>query len=275
MVWYPNKRFFFLPVFGLLFFISCKKEQGTPRITIRQQPSKIAVFTIDTSTGAPSLQYEIKYFYNDSIRRFDSIDIAGAMYRFNYSKFSSEKKMLLNYRDSLNEFASINFDVNFYSMSSYQELQNNSTVLKTYNLQYDSYKKITGFGLVSNTSSENYTKTFTVKNDTTFIRTLKPASTCDNTDTLINTFVDMGTNLPYLLFFDITKDCSALENNILKALPVSNYINKLPFNITNANFISSFNYYGDAELRLKDALITVRERSTNKIHQVIKLSFTY
>ncbi len=90
-----RKYIFLIP----LFLFACKKEEKENRISVRQQPSEIAVYAIDTATGLQTLQYAISYFYNDTTGRFDSIIISGMVYRFDYSRVATEDKILLNFTD--------------------------------------------------------------------------------------------------------------------------------------------------------------------------------
>ena len=165
------RKFIFLIPF---FLFSCKKNEQAPRITIRQQPSKIAIFTIDTGSGAQSLQYEINYFYNDSTKMFDSIIVSGKVYRFNYSQVSSTHKILLNYTDSTAAHGEFIFDANFYSLKTYNEFITPPTVNTAYNFNYDSGYRLTGLNYTDATSSNNYSQTYTYLNDSVFVHTVTP-----------------------------------------------------------------------------------------------------
>lgn len=257
------------------FLFACKKNEQTPRITIRQQPSKIAVFAIDIGTGAQTLQYEINYFYNDSLNKFDSVLVDGRIYRFNYSQITVNNKILLNYTDAAAAYGEFTFDANFYSLKTYKEFVSPPAVNTTYSFQYNSAYQITGLSYTSAASSPDFTQSYTYNYDSIFVHTVRPADVCQSTDTIVNTYVNMSTKLPYLLFASINSTCGSIGLNILKALPVSNATNKFPSKIINGNTEVDFTYLGDSYDRLAQATVVTKERGNNLINQKLKAVVTY
>src|SRR4051812_38885125 len=96
-------------IFAIL-LAGCKKNNNTPRVTVRQLPSKISVFTVDTATGVETLQYKMDLIYNESTGEFDSLILAGTVYKFDYSVINSGHKILLNYVTALLPFQELLFD---------------------------------------------------------------------------------------------------------------------------------------------------------------------
>ncbi len=265
-----QKYLFLIP----FFLFACKKNDDVNRISIPQQPAKIVVYAIDTATDVQTLQHETDYFYNTVTKRFDSIIIDGNVNRFNYSKLTSEYKVLLNYTDSASTHQEILFDANFYSLTSYKEIPSSgSSAVST--LQYDIYKRITGFLYTNSPATNNFSKTYTYKNDSIFVLTNRPSDACTTNDTIINTFYDMSIALPYLLFTNLNNTCSTIGLNILRAVPVSNYTNKLPFRILNETTQTDFTYTGDSKSRLVEALLVTKMKSNNVIVQKLKIVVTY
>lgn len=263
-------------IFLIPFFIfACQKNEQTTRVSVRQQPSKISVFSVDTGTGAQTLQYEFIYYYNDTALRFDSVGIAGKMYRFNYSKIVAENKILLNFINTDSAYDELIFNADFYSLKTYNEILSPPAIAATYSLQYDRFNKITQLSCGSSIGSNDFTQNYEYKNDSIFIHTLRDFDACQTNDTIVNTFISMSNTLPYLLFINLSNTCGTIDLNMLKALPVSNYIHKFPYKIINELTEISFDYFGDSKSRLAEARITIKQKSTNQIKQKLKFVVTY
>lgn len=266
-----RKFIFLIP----LFLFACKKYDSDPRIYTRQQPSKIEVFSIDTATGINTLQYEIIYFYDEIAARYDSVSIAGQMFRFGYSKLVSENKILLNFKSTDSAYEELTFDADFYSLKNYNEISATPAVITSNNLQYDRFNRLTDFSFSSTPSNDDFTQTYLYKNDSIFVYTENDFNACQTNDTIVNTFIDMSTALPYLLFINLNNTCGTIGLNMLKALPVSNYTNKFPYKIINELTEISFEYFGDSKSRLVEARITIKNKNTNMIMQKLKFVVTY
>lgn len=257
-----------------LFLFACKKDDKGSKISIRQQPSQIAVFTVDTSNGIQTLQYEVNYFYNDSTSRFDSIIVGGVVNRFNYSLVRTQNKILLNYTDSLSGYNEIIFNSNFYTLNEYNEVSPLGTTA-TNSLQYDGNKRITNFSYNNYPSAGNFSQNYSYRYDSTFIQTVRPYDGCETNDTITDSFYEMSTTLPYLLFTNINNNCGIFGLNILRALPISNYSYKLPYKMQNDVLETSYSYTGDSNSRLAEATVTTRYRINNQIFQKLKIEVTY
>ena len=266
------RKFIFLIPF---FLFACSKNDRDPRISARQQPSKIEVFSVDTATGINTLQFQIIYFYDEVARRYDSVSIAGQMFRFGYSKLTSENKILLNFTNTDSAYEELIFDANFYSLRTYNEISAAPAVMTSNNLQFDNFNKLTNFSHSSTPSSNDFVQTYLYKNDSIFVHTQNDFNACQTNDTIVNTFIDMSTTLPYLLFVNINNTCGTIGLNMLKALPVSNYTNRFPYKIINELTEISFEYFGDSKSRLAEARITIRDKNTNLVTRKLKFVVTY
>lgn len=258
-----------------VFLFACKKNDGDIKASIRQQPTKISVFSVDTSSGLQTLQYEINYYYDDSTKRFDSIVIAGNVYRFDYSKLSTESKILLNYINSSTAYSELIIDTTFYSLKEYNERASSATINTGNSLQYDSINRLVNFQYTTLSAADNFTQDYQYKNDSIFIHTEKPAVSCTTNDTVVNTLVNMSTTLPYLLFTNINNTCGVIGLNILKTLPLSNRTNKFPSKIINETTETGYTYTGDSKSRLAEALIVTKLKGTSLITQKLKIVVTY
>ncbi len=265
-----RKYIFLIP----LFLFACKKNDSDPRILNRQQPSKISVFSVDTGTSIQTLQYEINYFYNDSTEKFDSIIVGGTIFRFNYSRLTTENKILLNFIDSASGYNEIIFNADFYTLNEYNEIPPSGTTA-TNLFQYDTYKRVTGFSYSNYPSAGNFSQTYSYRFDSTIIHTSRPYDGCETNDTITNSFYDMSTTLPYLLFTNINNNCGIFGLNILRALPFSNYRYKLPYKMVNNLFETSYIYTGDTNSRLAEATVITRFRINNQIFQKLKIVISY
>ncbi len=252
----------------------CKKNTEEPRINIRQQPSKIEIFSVDTSSGVTTLQSSIHYFYNDTTNRFDSVQVAGKIYRFDYAALTSNHKVLINYTTPDVAHDEIIFNTDFYALTNYNQIlavgDTNTNVL-----QFDAYKRITNFSFKEKNTVGNFSQNFLYKNDSIFITTNKPFDNCIQKDTIMNTAKDMSTHLPYLLFVNPQNNCGADSFNLMKAMSISNYMNKLPYKIWNEIYESSYIYKGDSKQRLSEVTIITRLRVDNTTYKKTKIVVTY
>src|SRR4051812_24858748 len=106
-----------------LFLFSCKKKSESPQVLTSLQPVKMGVYSVDPGTGVETLQYDIRYFYNDSASRYDSIVVGGKSFRFDYSQFNSNKKLILNYNANPLAYDEINLDASFFTIANYKEVR--------------------------------------------------------------------------------------------------------------------------------------------------------
>lgn len=266
------KKYIFLLPF---FLFSCKKNNINPKINIRQQPSKLQVFSVDTALGTPTLQYQITYFYNDSTLRFDSIEVGNNIYRFDYSKLLSENKILLNFTNASMSYQELLFDANLYKLNQYTIIHSPNDTTNNL-LQFDSGNRLTAITQNnSQSSTSNYTQTYSYANDTIIINTNRPSISCNSSDTVIQYYKQLSTTLPYLVFLNINSSCILNETTILNALPFSNFTYNLPFLKFNASTSTTYSYKGDANYRLSEANIIDRNRTTQQIEKWTKIIITY
>ena len=263
-------------VFLIPFFLfACKKNDKDIKVSIRQQPTRISVFSVDTGSSLQTLLYEINYFYDDSTKRFDSIIIAGNVYRFDYSRLATENKILLNYINAGSAYSELIIDTVFYSLKTYNERASSAIINSENTLQYDSINRVVNLYYNTLPATDNFSQHYQYKNDSIFLHTVKPAAACETNDTIVNTLVNMSTTLPYLLFANINNTCGVIGLNILKTLPLSNYTNKFPYKIINEITETDYTYTGDSKSRLAEALIITKSKSANLIIQKIKIVIAY
>lgn len=266
-----NKYIFLISVF----LISCSKEDKPNRVSIRQQPSIIAIFSVDTLTFTETLLYNIQYFFNDTTERFDSIIIAGNKYVFNYSQLNTNNTILLNYVTTLLPYDAILFERNYFSMIQYNEIYPATEDTIKNILQYENGNRVKFYSFSKIPADENFEQLFSYKNDSVFIRTKGFNNSCETNDTIIQSFYEMNTKLPYWLFLNISTDCGSISSTVLKALPISNYINKLPFKKVNGATETNYVFKGDSNFRLGEALLTSKKRNTNELVSIQKIKVTY
>jgi hypothetical protein len=260
----------------LLIFFSCKKNEEESRINIRQQPSLIQVYDVNPLTLESTLQHSIHYAYNDSALRFDSIRIDNITYVFDYSKLSTENKILFNYTDAVSPFQEIQLDATNYTLLYYRERQDAATVLSSYKLQYDSINRIRSLSATLPNSADDYQQLFTSgKFDTVFIHSSRNADACNSRDTLAAGLTGLSTSLPYLLLLDAQPVCNTPSFNMLQALPISNFTYKLPTRLLNGNTEAIYTYKGDSKLRLAETLIMLKNRSDGSILSIRKIVLSY
>lgn len=243
-------------------------------ISIPQQPSRIAVYNVDTATQAETLLYDIRFYYN-SKGQYDSISLAGNTYRFDFSGLPSDYRILLNYSDTLHPYAVLQLDSSQYTLVSYKEVLPSPGIGSEYTLQYTALHQLTGISYTGDPSSANYTKAYTYNLDTTFVRTQRPFDACDTRDTIYNSIYDMNTTLPWLLFTDVNALCGSIGINLLKAVPVSNYPVKLPSTIRNGLTLTTYGYTADSNYRLSVADAVQQQLSDNKVLSRWRIKFSY
>ncbi|MBK9330470.1 MAG: hypothetical protein IPM95_14485 [Sphingobacteriales bacterium] len=180
----------------------------------------------------------------------------------------------MNFTDSASGYNEIIFNPNFYTLNEYNEIPPSGSTA-TNLLQYDTYKRVTNFIYSNYPSAGNFSQTYSYNFDSTIIHTLRPYDGCETNDTITNSFYDMSTTLPYLLFTNINNNCGTFGLNILRALPLSNYSYKLPYKMVNNLFETSFSYTGDSNSRLAEAVVVSRLRINNQIFQKLKIVVSY
>lgn len=254
-----------------ILLFACKKNNHTPRITYRQLPSKISIINVDPVTQAETLQYEMDLFYNENSGQFDSIILGGTSYKFDYSLFNSGHKILLNYTNASLPYQEIIFDSSYYTLKEYNDIlpAPNSTVRK---LQYDGNRLI-GYTMITDPVND-VSRSYTYKNDTSFIHKAHPYDNCAINDTLINSYYDMSISLSWLLFADVEMGCGSIPM-MLRALPVSNYPSKLPFKLINGALQIDYTYTPDTHSRLSEALLTGKIRDNGNISFKRKIRLEY
>lgn len=262
-----------LYLLALLAF-ACEKVEQDPRVNIRQQPLKIEIFSVDTASGATTLMHVINYFYNNDSKRFDSIEVEGVMYRFNYDELDTSNKVLLNYNTPTTPHDEIIFETNFFSLTNYNQISASGDTNKSI-LEYDTNKRITTLSYREHLVIGDFTQTFLYKNDSLFITTDRPSDACITKDTVLQTVKDMSTFLPYLMLVNVNGNCGSETMNILKAMSISNYTNKLPYKIWNNLYEHTYTYKGDSKLRLGEVSIVTKRRTSNSINQIKKVVITY
>lgn len=260
----------------LLLFVSCKKNDEDTRVAIRQQPSRIQVLNVNPVSLSETVQHTITFTFNDSTKRFDSIRVDGFLYTFDYSKLSSENKILLNYSYPITPYQELLLDGTNYTLLYYKERQDASTVLNSFKLQYDSINRIRSINTTLLNAEDNFRQIYTPgKFDTVFVTTIDDLDVCISRDTIAAGLKELNTTLPYLMLLDINPVCNIPYFNILRALPFSNYTYKLPTRLINGNTEAIYTYRGDTKQRMAEALITVRDRSANSITSVRKIVLSY
>jgi len=258
-----------------IFLFACKKkDEGTPLIFINQYPVSIAYYDVDVNTNAETLRFQINYYYNDN-NRFDSIRIENTTYKFDYSQLANNGKVKLAYNNLSLPYDEITYDNTYYNLNSYTQVFGANDTSKNA-FQYDSINRIRHFAHAYNNSMNDFVLTQTYKKDTVFVHTDFFNNACISNDTIKNTTTDMSKNLPYLLFTKSDNACgNIIFQNILSAIPLSSFINKLPSKIINNNTQSDFTFVFDNTDRLSEANIAVKNRTTNIISKKFKIKVSY
>jgi hypothetical protein len=260
-----------------LLLFACKKSDDTPaRITIEQKPHIISVFSIDPPTSVETLLYEIRYFYNSSSGRYDSIRIAGTTYAFDYTLFTSDHKIRLNYNGAAQPYSEIQFDASYYTFTFFNEIFSANDTAKNA-LLFDNTTQLRSFVYTHNTSDSNFARIYTnsVSGDSIFVHTSRASDNCNSYDTIINSRYDMSVTLSWLLFSDINTACGTASLNILRALPSSNHSYKLPSSVKSGDIQTSYDYAGDSNSRLAQATITRKILSSGAVTAKYRISIQY
>ncbi|MDB5226185.1 MAG: hypothetical protein JWN78_378 [Bacteroidota bacterium] len=258
-------------VMAILLF-ACKKNNNTPRITYRQLPSKISIFSVDPATQAETLQYEMDLFYNENSGQFDSIILGGTSYKFDYSIFNSGHAILLNYLNGSLPYQEIIFDSSYYTLREYNDIQPTPASSTSRRLQYDG-NRLTGYTTITDPVND-MSRAYTYKNDTSFIYKAHPYDHCYINDTIIDSYYDMSISLSWLLFADVELGCGSIPM-MLRALPVSNYPSKLPLKLINGALQIDYTYTADTHSRLSEALLIAKIRDTGYISFKRKIRLEY
>jgi hypothetical protein len=263
------KKWLFL--FSVLAFACKKKEESNPLINVSQYPKTIAYYNVDVSTNAQTLRYNINYFYSSN-NRFDSIRIANTLYSFNYSQFATAATIRLDYDTYYDEIV---YDNQYYNLIAYKQILGNNDTSK-YNFAYDSISRFKSISYAHNNSLDNFASTQTYKKDSVFVYSNFINRACYTTDTIKNATLDMSKTLPYLLFVKQENNCSSYNlQNILSALPLSSFTNKLPSKIISNNTQTDFSYQFDATQRLTQADIIIKQRDNNTIVSKRRIIISY
>ncbi len=261
---------------SILSMVACKKqEEGTPQIFIRKQPSLVQVYSVNISSGAETLQDNIRYYFNDSTEKFDSIIINAAVYHFDYSKLISDNKILFNYVSTSQPYKEIIFNAATSQVSSFNEYAAVTTNSVYHTLSYDSINRIRRYNYNATPDDADYFKQYTNKIDTVFIHTERPFDHCISNDTIKNGTYILSGRMPYLLLTETFSTCGTLNINLLKVLPISNSINKLPLSTINGDVKTEYTYTTDSNDRLISVLMTTTQRSTNTVIDKKKITLTY
>lgn len=258
-----------------VFLFACKKKDNEiPLIKQNQKPLIISINDVDVNTNTAILRFNINYFYNDS-DRIDSVRIANDVYLFDYSTFTSNHKILLKNNNAQFPNDVITYENAYYSLIAHQRIFNINDTSKS-SFQYDNVNKIKRFEYAYNNSLQDFFITQTYNRDTVFVHTEFINTACISNDTIKNSSYDMSKNLPYLLFTKIFNSCDEiLRQDILSALPLSSYTNKLPIKIISNNNQVDYTYTFDNSDRLTQADITTKNRTTNLLISKIVIKVSY
>lgn len=266
------KKWLFL--FSILAFACKKKEESNPLINISQYPKTIAYYNVDIATNAQTLRYNINYFYSSN-NRFDSINITNTHYKFDYTQFANFSKIKLDYSNGGAIYDEILYDGQYYNLMSYNQILGVNDTAR-YNFAYDSISRFKSISYAYNNSIDNFASTQTYKKDSVFVYSNFINRACYTTDTIKNSTLDMSKTLPYLLFVKQENNCSSYNlQNILSALPLSSFTNKLPSKIISNNTQTDFSYQFDATQRLTQADIIIMQRDNNTIVSKRRIIISY
>lgn len=260
----------------ILLLFACKKtEEGPARINLRQQASRILITATDSASGTEVTEQTFRYFYNDSLERYDSIIANGSSFVFDYSLLNSAQVIRINYSDGLTPYSEIRLNGALSALQSLTEIYPADTTQNTrYTFSYNSDSRISGLQAAG--SNILYQKSLDYKDDSLFIRTQRSGTACSTTDTLINTARSyLNAQLPYLLFADIRNTCSGFGNALLGALSSSNYSYKLPLKVVNGPITKDYRYVFDSERRISQVYITIRNSTTPAVVTILRMDISY
>ena len=255
------------------FLFACKKkEDKMPLINANQYPKEIAFYTVDASNSTENFDFKMNYFY-DNNNRFDSIKIVNTTYKFDYSQLSINGKVSLTNSDVSPIYDVITYDNVFYNLTSQvRSVLANDTVKRM--LQYDSINRFRSYFLDNGLMSSSFTCTY--KRDTVFVHSQASDLSCISNDTMFNSSVVMSKNLPFLVLTKSYNTCGGLiGSDILSALPLSSYNNKLPSKIISNDSQQNFIYSYDDNDRLIQIDISYKSRATNVVSAKIRTKISY
>ncbi|HPW85667.1 MAG TPA: hypothetical protein PLU78_00655, partial [Chitinophagales bacterium] len=130
----------------ILLLFACKKtEEGPARINLRQQASRILITATDSASGTEVTEQTFRYFYNDSLERYDSIIANGSSFVFDYSLLNSAQVIRINYSDGLTPYSEIRLNGALSALQSLTEIYPADTTQNTrYTFSYNSDSRISG-----------------------------------------------------------------------------------------------------------------------------------
>ncbi len=257
-----------------LFLFSCKKDTESPRALLNVQASNITFYNVDIGTGTETFQYDIRYYYNTSTERYDSIGVGVNSFIFDYDQVDSSL-VLFNWVNSSLPYDAIRLDPNFNTVRDYTEIRPSPDYWRTSRFEYvDSTKRLSKY-TYDYPGSEHFERTYTFHYDTTFIHADENSGSCTSTDTLINSVYTLGTSMPWLTFIEPAAHCGSMGYNILRALSVSGYANPLPARILNGDAEVDYTYFGDTYSRLSQVDIVFKSRSTGAITSKLRIKISY
>ena len=258
------------------FLFACKKnENTTPLAKVNQSPSKITLYNVDVNNGIESLLYNFNLFYNIN-NRIDSIRNSSKTYVFDYAMFAGSSKIILNYYSSVLPYDILTYDNVFYNLISYKKVFGINDTSES-NFLYDSINRLKRYEYTYNNSVNDFIITQTYKKDTVFVHNELPNSSCISDDTIKNSSIDMSKTLPYLLFTKIYNSCSAvvISSDVMSALPLTSFTNKLPLKIISNNFQADYSYTYDIYERVIVVDVTVKNRAFNTITSKNRIKIAY
>ncbi len=241
-------------------------------INVNQYPKEIAFYTVGISDSFENLDFKINYFY-DNNNRFDSIKIVNTTYKFDYSQLLTNGNVLLTNSDVSAIYDVITYDNVFYNLTSQvRSVVANDTVKRI--LKYDSINRFRSYFLDDGLMSSSFTCSY--KRDTVFVRSQASDLSCISNDTMFNSSVVMSKTLPFLVLTKSYNTCGGLiGSDVLSALPLSSYNNKLPSRIISNDFQQNFIYSFDDNDRLIQIDISYKSRTTNVVSAKIRTKISY
>lgn len=258
-----------------LFFFACKKKEENPRITIRQQPSTIAVYHTDTASSTEYLDYTIRYAYDSVNNRYDSIGIGAAQrYVFDYSRFGAERVAVARYGANPADFDQLFYDVTNNILTKYTSLSvpaSDST-----QLAFDTLFRVRDIQYKSVTTAQNFRWNFRYVYDTVFKSASFDDASCTATDTIWTNYKKFNNQLPYLLFINFYNTCDIhLPSNLLMALPTSTNYYNIPVKAWSGNVETYFSYTADAQGRLATFSISTFRKNDTRLLKKDRFVLTY
>jgi hypothetical protein len=259
-----------------LFLFACKKKEDNPPLAkVNQSPSKITLYNVDVNNELETLRFNFNLFYN-SINRIDSIRNSSQTYIFDYALFAASSKIKLNYNSSVLPYDILTYDNVFYNLISYKKVFGINDTSES-NFLYDSINRLKRYEYTYNNSVNDFIITQTYKKDTVFVHNELPNSSCVSDDTIKNSTIDMSKTLPYLLFTKLYNSCSTavISADVLSALPLTSFTNKLPLKIISNNIQADYSYTYDIYERVIVADVSVKNRALNTITSKNRIKLAY